>query len=53
MELFALRALLPFLLELVLVKHNKVEVFDDEKGFLLEVLFGVKVQFFALFFIIT
>ncbi len=52
-EIFALGALLPFLLELVLVKHMKVEVFYDEKGFLLEILFGIKVKFFALLFIIT
>ena len=46
-------ALLPFFLKLVLVKDKIVEIFYDKEGFLLEILFGLKVEFFSLFLIIA
>ncbi len=48
-----LRALFPFLLELVFIKNKIVQIFDDEKGFLLKILFGLKVEFFSFLLIVT
>ena len=53
MNFLKLCALLPFFLKLVLVKDKIVEIFYDKEGFLLEILFGLKVEFFSLFLIIA
>lgn len=36
-----------------MIKYEKIKIFDEEKGFLLEVLFGLEVEFFSLLLIET